>query len=107
MISGIVRVSPEPAKKVSVRFEGQPLDLATDGSLAAALLEAGISHFRDTPNNVQPRGPFCLMGVCFDCLMVIDGMPNTQACMVKPREGMVIERQSSLPGPIRPWILPE
>ncbi|MEZ5620583.1 MAG: (2Fe-2S)-binding protein [Burkholderiaceae bacterium] len=35
-----------------------------------------------------PRAPMCLMGVCFDCLVEIDGRPNVQACMVEVREGM-------------------
>ena len=36
---------------------------------------------------------FCMMGVCFDCLVTIDGQPNVQACMVETREGMMIQRQ--------------
>jgi len=75
-------------------FEGQPLQLCDGLSVAAALLEVGIKHFRDTPVTASPRAPFCMMGVCFDCLLIIDGIANQQACMTRVREGMVIERQS-------------
>jgi D-hydroxyproline dehydrogenase subunit gamma len=44
----------------------------------------------------EPRGIFCGMGVCFDCLMVIDGIPNTRACMTWVREGMDVRRQDGL-----------
>ena len=37
-----------------------------------------------------PRGPFCMMGVCFDCLVEIDGVPNVQGCMTPVREGMQV-----------------
>ena len=40
-----------------------------------------------------PRAPYCMMGVCFDCLMTIDGVASRQACLVPVREGMRIERQ--------------
>ncbi|MBK1710972.1 2Fe-2S iron-sulfur cluster-binding protein [Marichromatium gracile] len=40
-----------------------------------------------------PRAPFCMMGVCFDCLAVIDGVPSTQSCLVTVQEGMQVERQ--------------
>lgn len=69
-------------------------------SVAAALLAAGINHFRDTPTNGAPRAAFCMMGACFDCLLVIDGTANQQSCMILVREGMQIERQSRSSGSI-------
>jgi predicted molibdopterin-dependent oxidoreductase YjgC len=72
-----------------VRFDGQDL-LLTDGvNLAAALLEAGVIRFRQTPFSGAPRGPFCMMGACFDCLVLIDGV-SRQACMTEVTEGMDI-----------------
>ena len=47
---------------------------------------------RTTPTG-EPRGIFCGMGVCFDCLVVVDGIPNTRACVTWAREGMVVARQ--------------
>ena len=46
-----------------------------------------------TTVNAAPRGIFCGIGVCFDCLVVVDGVPNTRACMTWVRNGMVVSRQ--------------
>ena len=78
---------------VKLCFEGRDLTVRKGLSVAAALLGAGITHFRNTPVTSAERGPFCMMGVCFDCLLVIDGEANQQSCMVEVRDGMRIERQ--------------
>jgi hypothetical protein len=62
-------------------------------SAAAAALMAGMSSTRASPVNGEPRAPYCMMGVCFECLLVIDGEPSQQGCMVTVRPGMRIERQ--------------
>ncbi len=54
----------------------RPVMARAGESVAAALLAAGVSTTRTTPVGGTPRSPFCLMGACFDCLMVIDGVPN-------------------------------
>jgi hypothetical protein len=61
--------------------------------VAAAMLAAGLARFRDTPAGGAPRGPYCMMGVCFDCLVTIDGVGNRQGCLVPVTEGMQIEIQ--------------
>ena len=68
---------------------------SVDGSVAtaAALLAAGITITRTTPAGGKPRGPYCMMGSCFDCLAVIDGVASRQACMTPVRAGMRVERQ--------------
>jgi len=77
---------------VTVTVDGQPLRVPAAFSAAAAvLLYGGIS--RTTPVSGSPRAPYCMMGVCFDCLMEIDGAPNRQACLVTVAEGMRISRQ--------------
>ena len=80
--------------RLSMRFsfEGQPLEAKAGDSVAAALLAAGITSFRDTPVSGAARGPWCLMGVCFDCLVEIDGVANRQACQVQLTEGMAVRR---------------
>ena len=52
------------------------------------LLAAGIDHCRTTPVSGAPRAPYCMMGVCFDCLVTIDGVGSRQGCLVPVREGM-------------------
>ena len=59
------------------------------------LLAEGHLATRTTPAGM-PRGVYCGMGVCFDCLVVVDGVPNTRACVTWVREGMVVARQSGL-----------
>ncbi len=60
---------------------------------AAALLALGRTACRETADSGAPRGPYCMMGVCFDCLVVIDGVGNRQGCLVPLREGMAVETQ--------------
>jgi predicted molibdopterin-dependent oxidoreductase YjgC len=79
---------------VPVTIDGQPFMARAGDSVAAALLAAGVLACRTTPVSGAQRGPFCMMGVCFDCLVTIDGSPNRQACLVAVRAGMRIERQS-------------
>ena len=81
------------AATLRLTFEGAEVVAAEGESVAAALLAAGIASTRDTPVGQAPRAPYCLMGVCFDCLVEIDGVPNRQGCMVPVRDGMVIRRQ--------------
>ena len=84
------RDDPRPVCHLS--FEGQPLEAKAGDSVAAALLATGITQFRTTPATGAPRGPWCLMGVCFDCLVEIDGQANRQACLIPVAEGMGIRR---------------
>jgi len=86
------RINPEAAT-LRLTFDGMEVMAAEGESVAAALLAAGIASTRDTPVGDAPRAPYCLMGVCFDCLVDIDGVPNRLACMVAARDGMVIRRQ--------------
>lgn len=75
------------------QFEGQTIEAGPGESVAAALLAAGILAVRDTPVSGAPRSPYCMMGVCFECLVEIDGAPNRQACLTQVSEGMVVRRQ--------------
>ena len=79
---------------LSFSFDGRPLQGRAGDTVAAALLANGIDTCRQTPVSGAPRAPYCLMGVCFECLVVIDGVGNRQGCMVPLREGMRIETQA-------------
>jgi hypothetical protein len=79
---------------VLVRFEGEDLMLPLGENLAGALLVAGVMPFRHTPVSGAPRGPFCMMGACYDCLVLIDGM-TLQACMLQVAEGMTVSMPSA------------
>lgn len=79
--------------RVRFLFEGRELQAPEGTSLAAALLANGETAFRESPVGGGPRGPFCLMGVCFECLVEINGKPSKQACMTEVAEGMEVRRQ--------------
>lgn len=91
------RINSENSEMLTIRFEGQDMQVRSGLTVAAALLENSVRHFRETPVSSTPRAPFCMMGVCFDCLVVIDGTENQQACMTHVVEGMQIERQMGPP----------
>ena len=80
-------------RSVTIDFEGEILKVGEHETVAAALLAAGPDYSRTTPVSRSPRLPFCMMGVCFDCLVEIDGVPNRQACMEIVRSGMKVRRQ--------------
>ncbi len=90
------RVTSDEVQTITIQFEGETLNVRKGINVAAALLEAGTSYFRETPVSGTPRAPFCMMGVCFDCLLIIDDMSNQQSCMVEVREGMQIKRQTGI-----------
>lgn len=78
----------EPAQRITILIDGQKFDVAEGDSVSAALLCAGAVSIRKTAVSNIPRGQYCGMGVCFDCLVTIDGEGNRQACMTTVREGM-------------------
>jgi predicted molibdopterin-dependent oxidoreductase YjgC len=78
---------------VTIDVDGATVAARDGDSVAAALLDAGIVPFRTTPISGAPRAPLCMMGICFDCLVEIDGVANRQACMVTVRDGMRVRLQ--------------
>ncbi|MBR0681304.1 (2Fe-2S)-binding protein [Roseomonas eburnea] len=86
---------------VEVLVDGQVVRVPEGASAAAAVLLAGLPALRSTPVGGAPRLPYCMMGVCFDCLAEIDGVPNRQACMVTVAPGMRIapQRGARVAGP--------
>ena len=87
------RLPDAGAPTVTVSVEGRPVAVPEGASAAAAVLLAGLPAIRATGITGAPRAPFCLMGICFDCLAEIDGIPNRQSCMVTIVPGMTIRRQ--------------
>ena len=85
----------EPAAEV-IRFvyEGSEVIAQPGDSVAAALLLAGETSLRTTPVSGLRRAPYWMMGVCFECLMEIDGVGNRQACLTPVTAGMQVRRQS-------------
>jgi len=77
----------------SFLFDGRPTRYVEGQSIGAALTAAGVRSWRTTRFGGRPRGLFCGIGVCFDCLVTVDGRPNERACLVPVREGMRVTTQ--------------
>jgi predicted molibdopterin-dependent oxidoreductase YjgC len=85
---------PDLAEKViPFTLDGRALTGHEGDSVAAAMLANGVGRFRNTPVSHAPRSAYCLMGVCFDCLVTIDGVGNRQACMTPLQANMAVETQ--------------
>jgi len=77
----------------SIVFDGRPLPAAPGQSIAAALWAAGVRSWRTTRDGGSPRGLFCGIGTCFDCLITVDGVPNQRACLIPARPEMTVTTQ--------------
>ncbi len=72
-------------------FDGTPVPIGPGQSVGAALVAAGIRSWRTTRIHGRPRGLFCGIGVCYDCLLTVDGRPDQRACLVPAGDGMRVE----------------
>jgi sarcosine oxidase subunit alpha len=81
---------------------GQPLEIEVDGkkivaykgeTVATAMIATGLRTFRCTADKNEPRGMFCGIGLCFECRMVINGVPNTRTCQTLATPGCRVETQ--------------
>jgi sarcosine oxidase subunit alpha len=79
-------------KQVTIRVNGSPVAACTGETLFAALIAAGIRTFRHSikGRTRNARGGLCGMGVCQECRVTVDGMPDRRACMTEVREGMEV-----------------
>lgn len=87
------RLDESGAAPITVFVEGRPIIVRTGDTAAAAAMLAGLGHTRTSPVDGSPRAPYCMIGACFECLLVIDGVASRQGCLVEVREAMRIERQ--------------
>lgn len=74
-------------------FAGKEIDAEQGQSIGAALLAAGYRSLRTTRHGGAPRGLFCGIGICFDCLVTVNGQPNVRACLTEVRDGDEVRPQ--------------
>ena len=74
---------------IRISFDGREIEAIQGETIAAALAASGIVAVREARSGA-PRGPFCGMGVCFDCLVTVDGRPSQRACLTKVEPGMAV-----------------
>ena len=92
------------SRMVTIFFDNCPISVAEGTSIAAALLLGAVEPFRTTPVTAAPRAPYCMMGVCFECLVEVDGVPARQACLTPVKAGMRIRRQLGASSILAPAI---
>lgn len=88
-----VKAGVERGRPLSFLFDDEPISAFEGETVAAALFAAGRRVLRTTSVTNSARGVFCGMGVCFDCLVIVDGELSRRACMTFVREGMRVETQ--------------
>lgn len=80
---------PDPdAAPLRFLLDGREAEGVEGDTVASALLSLGVRAVRRNPATGEPRGPFCLIGACFECLVEIDGVPARRACLTPLRAGM-------------------
>ncbi|MEU7417135.1 (2Fe-2S)-binding protein [Streptomyces antibioticus] len=82
-----------PEAPFTVRFDGREIEALPGRTIAAVLWSAGITAWRGTRGEGQPRGVFCGIGVCFDCLVTVNDRPNQRACLTPATPGADIRTQ--------------
>ena len=88
------RSDQDSRQSVHIVVDGAAVAAREGDTVSAALLACGRDVRRATAVSGAPRLPYCMMGVCFDCLVVIDGVGNRQACLTPVRDGMAVELQA-------------
>ncbi len=80
-------------REITIYLGEKPIQAFEGDTIAAALWAAGERVSRYSPKKHQARGLFCAIGYCSDCLMVVDGVPNTRTCVKLVEDGMKVEIQ--------------
>lgn len=76
-----------------IRFDGREIPCRSGWTIGAALTNAGIRSWRSTRHFERPRGLFCGIGVCFDCLVTVNGRTSVRACLAPAAPGDVVTTQ--------------
>ena len=98
MADGVTeRIAARRESAITVTVDGRPVLAFAGETVAAVLLAEGIRVFRYTAKRGEPRGVFCGMGICYECLVTVDGVPNVRACVTTVKPGMVIKTGPSEP----------
>ena len=83
--------SLEARQPLTIQVDGETVQAYAGEMVATVLVALGRRTFRHTDRHHEPRGLFCGMGICYDCLVTIDGEENVRACITPVAEGMTIE----------------
>lgn len=97
-----VRADADPATAFDLLVDGEAVRAFPGETIAAALLAHGRRRLRESARRGEPRGVFCAMGVCWECVVVVNGEPGVRACVTPAAPGMTVQTQpGSGPGSSR------
>lgn len=85
--------APQKGRRITFIYDGTPLQGYEGEPIAVALRAAGVMTHRHTRKRDMPRGVFCAIGRCTDCVMIVDGKPNVRTCITPLEEGMRVDTQ--------------
>jgi predicted molibdopterin-dependent oxidoreductase YjgC len=91
MLDGVER-----GRRVQILVDGEAVEAHEGESLAAALVASGRRATRWTTRTGEPRGYFCGMGICHDCLVSVEGLGNVRACVTAVSDGIRVERRRDM-----------
>lgn len=78
-------------EKITIYYNGKAVEAIKGEPVAAALTAAGVRAFRKTGKLHEPRGIFCAIGRCTDCIMTVNSVPNVKTCVTPAEDGMTVE----------------
>lgn len=90
-MAGGLRIQDHGQASVLFYVDGQEIEGREGDTIASAWLAAGFGALRRTLRSGEPRSIFCGMGVCFDCVVTVDGVRGVRACMTPVRAGMQVK----------------
>ena len=82
-------------KSVTFYSDDEPIEALEGDTIASALLSAGYTDFRKSSLSDNDRGPYCLMGSCFECLLEVDGVHQQQTCLIEVKNEMRVSREET------------
>lgn len=88
--------APQATKEITIYVDGRPVQARQGESVAAAMLAHHMRTCRHTARSHEPRGVFCGIGQCTDCVMQVDGVPNVRTCITPVRDGMRVQTQEGV-----------
>jgi len=87
------QIIDKDTETLTIYVDGAPVQAIAGETVAGVVLRLSSPVIRKTPVKGQMRAPYCLMGVCFECLAIVDGEASSQTCMIPVRHGMTVELQ--------------
>lgn len=84
----------ERGRPITLQIDGRQVKAFEGETILGVMMAEGQRILRHTSKTNRPRSMFCGIGVCYDCLVTVDGRPNTRACHTMAAGGMVVETQS-------------